>query len=304
MWAHSETDETDSSCSEDNSICGICRQALQVPRTLPCRHVFCGACLDDLARRQSPLVCPICESPAREPALSCTIPQQGKAVVGLSLVKAVPTRRKSFEKCSEHPQKWLALQCRQCAVDIFKRCLGGTPAKQVDSKQRTEDFLRNLDNLIKSSTENHLQTKQRISDQYDLRVQKLLHRRDVLLREVDDNLEHNMAAIAREGEIAQNQLKELNKVQSIKGKKGKLTNKSRNYIAIPVLPQPSTTSFEAIDADLECFIGRVTIHRPDQECENGGKKTDGDEDVGCFSSPTNKKESMISYLSCLFLYNI
>ncbi|XP_078662290.1 tripartite motif-containing protein 2-like [Branchiostoma floridae x Branchiostoma belcheri] len=322
MWPYFSAEDTDSSYSDDESVCGICQQTLRAPRTLSCRHVFCGACLDGLESKQSaPLKCPICESPAKQSAVSYIVRQPGKPVVGPSLVQA---RRKSLPKCSEHPKKRLALHCKQCEVVICKHCLEGSHkghktlslldlrstenlqarlGKRVDSKQRTEDFLRNLETVEKSVTENHLQTKQSINDQYELWSKKLVERRDFLLREVDDNLEHNMAAIAREREIAQNQLEELNKIQAINGKEKKLADKSRSNMAIPVLLQPSTTRFEASDADPEVFnIGHVIIHRRDQEVEDGDKESnnyDEDDDLGygCFDSISKKIPNFINWSS-------
>ncbi|CAH1241123.1 Hypp6310 [Branchiostoma lanceolatum] len=291
MWQNSGTDLSDSSYEDDGSVCGICHQALRAPRTLSCRHVFCGTCLDDLDGRQSPLICPICDSPATQSGIKYIVRQPGKAIVGPSLAQAGAERQKSISKCSEHPQKRLA------SLEIAsKESVQTTHVKRVDSKQRTEDFLKNLDIVENSVTENHLQTKQSINDEYEVLSQKLLNRRDVLLREVEDNLEHNMGAIAREREIAQNQLEELNKAQAIDGKKEKRTDKSRSNIAIPVLLQPSTTRFEAIDAHPESFcIGHVIIHEQDQGSEDGDVEIyKGDEDVGCFDALTNSFSSALS----------
>eukprot|EP00058_Branchiostoma_floridae_P027382 XP_002612873.1 hypothetical protein BRAFLDRAFT_102193 [Branchiostoma floridae] len=305
MWPYPETEEADSSYYDNDWICGICRQDLRAPRTLPCRHIFCGACLDDLALRKSPLMCPICESPTVQPAMEYIVPQPGKAVVGPSLVQA---RLRSIT-CTVHPQERLTSQCWQCKATVCAKCLDeshkghettalasreslqGKYAKQVDSKQRTEDFLKNLDTVEKSVTENHLQTKQSINDEYELLSQKLLNRRDVLLREVNDNLEHNMADIARERKIAQNQLEELNKVQATNGKKEKL--KSKSNVTIPVLLQPSTIRFEVADADPNSFnIGRVVINgrgqgQGSEDDDKETDKSDDDEDVGCLSALTN-----------------
>ena len=111
--------------------CGICKDVMKDPRTLPCVHSFCLNCLEQCAVRTrigTRMPCPICRRMFR-------IPKEGfyKLIVNFVINKMILFHAASrqryikFEKlqryfCDNHRQNLIAFYCYDCEVTFCPIC--------------------------------------------------------------------------------------------------------------------------------------------------------------------------------------
>ncbi|XP_019613514.1 PREDICTED: tripartite motif-containing protein 3-like [Branchiostoma belcheri] len=209
--------------------CSICLELFTRPKVLPCGHIFCQDCLQDHARRQLPLLCPICRRQVRPPpqgfaglpdshiiASMCERLQQQATLSGETIEQP-----QSANRCSSHPFEELKVYCIQCQVRVCDQCLEethdghGTTSIKKAAQERSStvqalvnegrnivesylSFLRSLREEEKTLNEKKQQRDNNIIQAYNQMVQKLTQRKDHLLAESEENHTKNLDRIHTE----------------------------------------------------------------------------------------------------------
>ncbi|XP_078660708.1 tripartite motif-containing protein 2-like [Branchiostoma floridae x Branchiostoma belcheri] len=210
--------------------CSICLELFTRPKVLPCGHIFCQDCLQDLASRKLPLLCPICRRQVRPPAQGFAGLPDSHIIASLcerlqqQATLSEETREQqpqSANRCSSHPSEVLKQFCKQCQIPICEQCfeeahdnhLTTTIKKAAQERSSTVQalindgrnimesyfsFLRSLREEEKTLNEKKQQRDNSIIHAYNQMVQKLTKRKDHLLSESEENHTKNLDRIQTE----------------------------------------------------------------------------------------------------------
>ncbi|XP_033100084.1 tripartite motif-containing protein 2-like [Anneissia japonica] len=120
--------------------CPICMKRLTQPRTLPCLHTYCLACLETWVEVQSELKCPLCSGtyPVPEGGVQKLAPN----TTINNLLEYVETMEKTEE---EDPQKLLCMCrksppthfCKECVENVCIDCKQSHKSSRLKSKKHT-----------------------------------------------------------------------------------------------------------------------------------------------------------------------
>ncbi|XP_078581787.1 E3 ubiquitin-protein ligase TRIM32-like [Branchiostoma floridae x Branchiostoma japonicum] len=209
--------------------CSICLELFTRPKVLPCGHIFCQDCLQDLASRRVPLQCPNCRQQVRLPPQGVAGLPDSHIIANMcerfqqqtSLSGETREQPQSGNRCSFHPSELLELYCKQCQIPICKQCLEQahddhrtTTIKKVAQEKTSTvqalinegrnivesylSFLRGLRKEEKILNEQKQQRENNIIQAYNQIVQKLTDRKDHLLSESGENHTQNLDRIQTE----------------------------------------------------------------------------------------------------------
>ncbi|XP_019613525.1 PREDICTED: tripartite motif-containing protein 3-like [Branchiostoma belcheri] len=221
--------------------CSICLELFTRPKVLPCGHIFCQDCLQDLASRQLPLLCPICRLQVRPPPQGVAGLPDSHIIASLcerlqqQATLSEETREQqaqSASRCSFHPSEELKVYCTQCQVRVCDQCLEethdghGTTSIKKAAQERSStvqalinegrnivesylNFLRSLREEEKTLNEKKQQRDNSIIQAYNQMVQKLTQRKDHLLSESEENHTKNLDRIQSERDRVLTDINEL-----------------------------------------------------------------------------------------------
>jgi len=128
-------DEDFKSLLRDLTECPICRETLADPKTLPCLHTFCCACLSDHCRRSiqpgSGAACPLCRQQFTLPTGGCAELQTDFRIRQFSDLKKAaksirPANWRSCDRCAvasgDGASAAAVLSCPECHQLFCGRC--------------------------------------------------------------------------------------------------------------------------------------------------------------------------------------
>ncbi len=115
---------------KEEVTCSVCIHLYKEPKQLPCLHIFCLECLNDLARtstRHGKIKCPLCQ-------IEVAVPQSGtmetlpscfylKNMLDILAIKECNTSKVTCGNCDEKSEE--ASYCFHCSKFWCKRCLDG-----------------------------------------------------------------------------------------------------------------------------------------------------------------------------------
>ncbi|XP_013400535.1 tripartite motif-containing protein 59-like [Lingula anatina] len=141
--------------------CPVCLELYDDPRTLPCQHIFCLACLSGIMRGDRSVCCPICREIVKVgPRGTASLPRSFLAagLVGDLIERPVSHAasghvqedQREIKRCQEHPTEEIVLFCREESTPICLKCLAQghenhrfTTVKEVAAERRIS-----LDNCL------------------------------------------------------------------------------------------------------------------------------------------------------------
>ncbi|CAD5114936.1 DgyrCDS3966 [Dimorphilus gyrociliatus] len=186
--------------------CGICWKTYSQPKILPCLHTFCSNCLMEYLPAESlGITCPVCRHQS-------ILPQNG--IEGLpnnntliNLLSGSINDDQIF--CPSHPKNCIELYCNECETAICYECTSAehdqhefdTIADAVndqkkemvtlvkEAKQRVPEIMQALKTIKKVKdelVENHTTAKRSALATFDLILNRLRQRRDLVLEDIKE----------------------------------------------------------------------------------------------------------------------
>ena len=115
---------------KEEVTCSVCIHLFEEPKQLPCLHIFCLECLNDLARtstRHGKIKCPLCQSEVGVPESGSmeTLPDcfYLKNLLDILAIKECNTSKVTCGNCDQKSED--ASYCFNCAKFWCKDCING-----------------------------------------------------------------------------------------------------------------------------------------------------------------------------------
>ena len=213
---------------QDEIKCPLCLGIYEEPKILPCQHIYCKDCLEDLAgwSRTGSVTCPECRSVAQIPGNSAsTFPTAFHINRLKEVYEAMAVPAGESYHCQEHQAQALDLYCETCQQLVCRDCIiancqpGGhqhgyiskvTPAHREDVLKTLEPAER-LNSEIAVLCEQAASTKSQIVEQeislsqeinrsIDILIGTLEQQRQALLQRTEEITRSKVATISAQEE--------------------------------------------------------------------------------------------------------
>ncbi|XP_013400533.1 tripartite motif-containing protein 59-like [Lingula anatina] len=206
--------------------CSVCLDLYKDPRTLPCQHIFCLACLSGIMKADRSVCCPICREIVRLGATgTASLPKsllaaglvgnlQGRPVSHATSGNARENQRR-IRRCQKHPTEEISLFCRKDSALICLQCLAlrhkkhkFTTVKEAAADRRTSlykcisDILplataydkahEELEDIISTCQNEKDSISQQINNKVESLCSLIRKQGDDLLKTVDEIYAHEM----------------------------------------------------------------------------------------------------------------
>ncbi|KAL9968712.1 hypothetical protein ACROYT_G020831 [Oculina patagonica] len=126
---------------KEEVTCSVCIHLYKEPKQLPCLHIFCLECLNDLARtstRHGKIKCPLCQ-------IEVAVPESGtmetlpscfylKNLIDILAIKECNTSKVTCGNCDEKSEE--ASYCFRCSKFWCKKCLNAHSVLKENKQHR------------------------------------------------------------------------------------------------------------------------------------------------------------------------
>eukprot|EP00058_Branchiostoma_floridae_P012614 XP_002598102.1 hypothetical protein BRAFLDRAFT_85680 [Branchiostoma floridae] len=165
--------------------CCICLELFTRPKVLPCGHIFCQGCLQNLTRSGGAFKCPICRQQVRLPhhGVSClpdshNIANMCEKLRQNSSSEETREQPQSGNRCSFHPSEMIKVFCKQCQIPVCDHCLNEAHddhhiATIKKAAQEKSLLVRSLINEGKNIMESYLSLFRSLTERKDNFAKKL-----------------------------------------------------------------------------------------------------------------------------------
>ena len=167
--------------------CAVCLDRYTEPKTLPCLHIYCKKCLDELFQLSSELKCPSCRKPTRLNERGTSGLPTAFYINSLLEIDAVLKKEATVVPlCHDHNDRPKDLYCESCQTHICFKC--STDSHRKHKCDRSEYLFTKHKQQIETSL---LSVKQRIDEveqtlaRYDTREKEMRDQEEVVQMEID-----------------------------------------------------------------------------------------------------------------------
>ena len=167
--------------------CAVCLDRYTEPKTLPCLHIYCKKCLDELVQLSGELRCPSCRKPTRLSERGTSGLPTAFYINSLLEIDAVLKKEVVVVPlCHDHNDRPKDLYCEKCETHICFKC--STDSHRKHKCDRSEYLFTKHKQQIETSL---LSVKQRIDEveqtlaHYDTREKEMRDQEEVVQMEID-----------------------------------------------------------------------------------------------------------------------
>ena len=167
--------------------CAVCLDRYTEPKTLPCLHIYCRKCLDELVQQGGQLKCPSCRKPTRLSERGTSGLPTAFYINNLLEIDAVLKKEAAVVPlCHDHNDRPKDLYCEKCETHICFKC--STDSHRKHKCDRSEYLFTRHKQQIETSL---LSVKQRIDEvkqtlaHYDTREKEMRDQEEAVQMEID-----------------------------------------------------------------------------------------------------------------------
>ena len=167
--------------------CAVCLDRYTEPKTLPCLHIYCKKCLDELVQLGCELKCPSCRKPTRLSERGTSGLPTAFYINSLLEIDAVLQKEAVVVPlCHDHNDRPKDLYCEKCETHICYKC--STDSHRKHKCDRSEYLFTKHKQQIETSL---LSVKQRIDNveqilgHYDTREKEMRDQEEVVQMKID-----------------------------------------------------------------------------------------------------------------------